>query len=141
MDTQETTRRNLLKMAGLGTAASLASGIRAGGSSEPDRQYVDEDFFIRPEELTLRFHHSGAERRLSFAKFKGTPETWRETCRRKLADLLGFVDPAPRPTRLIRSIEHEGVHIEARVMQVSSSVHPSPLSSTDWANAFNFDIS
>jgi dienelactone hydrolase len=35
---------------------------------------------------------------------------------------MGFVDPAPRPTRLIRSIEHEGVHIEARVMQVSEQL-------------------
>ncbi|MHC4521503.1 MAG: dienelactone hydrolase family protein, partial [Planctomycetota bacterium] len=118
MRKENTTRRDLLKMAGFGTAAALAATTDTDSDESQDDRFVDKDFFIRPEELTLKFLHGEGKRRLSFHRFEGTPQAWREACRAKLAELLGFVEPSPCPARLVRSTQHEGVHVEAWVMQV-----------------------
>ena len=120
MTAMHNTRRDFLRMAGLGLAFPVSIGTYA--AQDPDGKSVSEEFFIRREELTLRFRHTGGKRRLSFAKFKGTPQAWREVCRNKLAELIGFSKPAPCRAKLVRSTEHQGVHIEAWVMQVDESL-------------------
>ncbi len=122
MGTETNTRCDFLKMAGFGLATVAAGRTLARGAESQDEKNVGKEFFIRPEELTLQFHHAGAKRRLSFANFKGTPQAWRKACRAKLAELIGFSKPAPRPARLVRSITHEGVRIEAWVMQVNEQL-------------------
>ncbi len=101
MGTETNTRRDFLKMAGLGLVTVAAAGTLARGAEGQDEKKVDKEFFIRPEELTLKFHHTGAQRRLSFANFGGTPQAWRKACRAKLAELIGFVKPTPRQARAL----------------------------------------
>jgi dienelactone hydrolase len=122
MGPETNTRREFLKMAGLGLAAVVATGSLGRCAESQAQNNVDRAFFIRPEELTLKFHHSGGKRRLSFANFEGTPQAWKKACRAKLAELLGFREPAPCAAKLVRSIEHEGVHIEAWVMRVDDEL-------------------
>jgi len=122
MVSQGNTRRDFLKMAGL-----VAAAISADVTAQPDDRKkevsaIDPQFFVRSEELTLKFRHEDAERRLSFAKYKGTREVWRGECRAKLAELLGFSQPAPCKARLLRSTTCGGVTIEAWVMQVDDSL-------------------
>ncbi len=116
------TRRDFLKVAGLGLATIAATGTLASGAEDRGENNVDRKFFISPKELTLKFHHTGGRRRLSFANFEGTPQAWKKACREKLAELTGFVEPAPCQAKRVRSIEHEGVHIEAWVMQVDNQL-------------------
>ncbi len=122
MDARNASRRDLLKVAGLGTAAAFVPGIRGRADERQDRRYVDKDFFIRPEELRLGFHHTGAERRLSYGNFEGSLDSWRKACRTKLAELIGFAAPTPCPAELMRSITHEGVRIEAWIMRINEQL-------------------
>ncbi|UCD51408.1 MAG: twin-arginine translocation signal domain-containing protein [Phycisphaerales bacterium] len=122
MGTEINTRRDFLKMAGLGLAAAANVDSLVRGAESQTGKNVDKAFFIRPEELTLKFHHTGAQRRLSFANFEGTPQAWKRACRQKLAELIGFGEPAPCAAKPVRSVEHEGVHIEAWVMRVSDQL-------------------
>jgi dienelactone hydrolase len=122
MGTQTNTRRDFLKMAGFGLATVAATGILARGAQSQDEKNVSKEFFIRPQELTLKFHHTGAQRRLSFANFKGTPQAWKNACRAKLAELIGFVEPTPCPAKLVRSITHDGIRIEAWVMRINEQL-------------------
>ncbi len=121
------TRRDFLRMAGCVVGITPAMQGRDALATTPahaakahNEESVSEEFFIRRDELTLKFRHTGAQRRLSFANFRGTPQAWRKACRDKLAELIGSGAPGPSPCRakLVRSIRHEGVHIEAWVMQV-----------------------
>ncbi len=121
------TRRDFLRMAGCVVGITPAMQGRDALATTPahaakahNEESVSEEFFIRRDELTLKFRHTGAQRRLSFANFRGTPQAWRKACRDKLAELIGPGAPGPSPCRakLVRSIRHEGVHIEACVMQV-----------------------
>lgn len=122
MASHTNTRRNFLRMAGLG-AASLSSVVTVlAEDRKKETPTVDPRFFVRPEELTLKFRPEGAERRLSFAKYKGSPQTWRTECRAKLAELLGFSPPAPCKARLLRSTTCGDVILEAWVMQIDDSL-------------------
>ncbi|NLZ04195.1 MAG: hypothetical protein GXY19_03375 [Phycisphaerae bacterium] len=67
----------------------------AHAAETQNEESIREEFFLRREELTLKFRHTGAQRRLSFARFKGTPQAWKKACRDKLAELIGFSKPAP----------------------------------------------
>ncbi len=107
-------------------AAALAAPVWATGRpcDEPQEQRegkasMDEKFFIRPEELTLRAFNIPGRRALSFAEFKGQPQAWRKACHEKLAELLGYLSPAPGEARRVRTIQYEGVKIEAWVMELS----------------------
>lgn len=120
MAPQINTRREFLKMAGIG-AAALVAGAKAADDKE-NTPAIDPQFLVRPEELTLKFRHEGAERRLSFARYKGSPEAWRRECRAKLAELLGFSQPSPCKARLLRSTSRGDVTIEAWVMQIDESL-------------------
>lgn len=122
MGPQTKTRRAFLKMASLGLAAAASANSFTRAAESRDGQNVNQEFFIRPEELTLKFKHGGGRRRLSFANFQGRLQAWKQACRAKLAELIGFEQPAPCPAKLVRSIEHEGVHVEAWVMQVSDDL-------------------
>ncbi len=119
MNTHRSTRREFFRTAGLGGAAAA---VFTSAAAEEASRPIHGEFFIRPEELTLEFRHPAAERRLSFADFNGAPEAWRKACRAKLAELLGFSEPAPCPARLMRSAALEGVTIEAWVMRVSPAL-------------------
>ncbi len=121
MASQINTRRDFLKMIGVGTAALTANvPVRAG--DKEDKPLIDPQFFIRPEELTLKFHYRQAPRRLSFADYRGSPEAWRRECRAKLAELLGFSPPAPCKTRLLRTTTCGEVKIELWVMRIDDSL-------------------
>lgn len=120
MATDQNTRRDFLRMVGLGMALPMSVGTLV--ASEQNGEHLSEEFFIRRDELTLKFHHTGARRRLSFAHFQGTPEAWRQACREKLAELIGFSKPAPCQATLLRSTKHQGVRIEAWVMRVDESL-------------------
>lgn len=116
------TRRDFLRMAGLGLATVATTGTLAWGAGNQEEENVARKFFIGPGELALKFRHTGAKRRLSFGNFEGTPQAWKEACREKLAELIGFSRPASCQAQLIRSIEHEGVHVEAWVMRVDDQL-------------------
>jgi dienelactone hydrolase len=122
MALQGNTRRDFLKMAGLGAAALSATAATLAEDKKEEAPAIDPQFFVRPEELALKFRHQGAERRLSFGKHKGSPEQWRRECRAKLAELLGFSPPSPCKASLLRSTRCGDVTIEAWVMQVDDSL-------------------
>jgi len=115
-------RRDFGQALALG-AAALAAEARVGeGAVQAKETPVDEEFFIRPEELTLRALQAPGRRALSFAQFKGPPAAWREACREKLTELLGYVPPSPGPAERRRVVKHNGVTIEAWVMQVNQNL-------------------
>ncbi len=121
MVSQGNTRRDFLKMMSTG-AAVVVSGVCRGAGEEENAGTIDPEFFVRPEELTLKLRHRGAERRLSFGNHRGPAETWRRECRAKLAELLGFAPPAPCRTRLLRTATCDSVTIEAWVMDIDDSL-------------------
>ena len=121
MHTHYNTRRDFLKTVALGTVA-VANHSLANAASKSETESVGKDFFVRPEELTLKFRHETDRRRLSFRNFTGPAEAWKKACRRKLGELLGFAEPPPCRARLLRSTQHRGVTIEAWVMQISESL-------------------
>ena len=118
-------RRDFLRMLSLG-AAAMSAGIGGrdarGQEQAASSEWINEQFFIKPEELTLKFRQAPGARRMSFANFDGSPQQWRKACRRKLEELLGFQPPAPREARLVRSIEHGGVTVQAWVMTIDRSL-------------------
>jgi dienelactone hydrolase len=99
----------------------LAIGARLA-QAQDEAAGIDEQFFIRPDELTLRCLQKPGRRQLSFANYKGKPEDWRRVCREKLTELLGYEAPAPGAARRVRVIEHGGVTIEAWVMKVDENL-------------------
>jgi len=115
------TRRDFLKMVGIGTAVAATRATSRAAEKEP-MQTMPKDFFIRPEELTLKFGQKKGKRRLSFRNFNGPAADWKNACREKLAELLGFSKPSPCQAQLLRSTEHQGVTIEAWVMQIRQSL-------------------
>ena len=116
----EVSRRSLLAGLGVGIAVPHPRETATAPATAPDA--VDPTFPVKASELTLRFHRDAGERRLSFANFTGSLAAWRTTCRDKLADLLGFTRPGPRPVKLLRATEHRGVTVEAWVMEVDSAL-------------------
>ena len=127
MDGWQGTRRDFGKAAAVG-AAALAAGTRlshAQGQNKTEEEKpktVDGEFFVRPEELTLRCLQKPGRRALSFANYKGNPEAWRKACREKFAELLGYTPPSPGRPRRLRTIEHQGVTIEAWLMEVDDNL-------------------
>ncbi|OHB67638.1 MAG: hypothetical protein A2V70_00055 [Planctomycetes bacterium RBG_13_63_9] len=115
------TRRDFIKTVGL-AAAAVTTGAVGGRAAQHEPPSMEEGFFIRREELTLKFQQEAGARRLSFGNFAGSPETWKKACRGKLAELIGFSKPTPRPARMLRSIEYEGVTVQAWLMEVSPSL-------------------
>jgi dienelactone hydrolase len=114
------TRREFGKVVAVG-AGVLAIGTRLA-QAQDEAAGIDEQFFVRPDELTLRCLQKPGRRQLSFANYKGTPEEWRKACRDKLVELLGYESPAPGTARRVRAIEHGGVTIEAWVMKVNEDL-------------------
>ncbi len=121
MGSQSNTRRDFLKMIGVGATAMTTRKILADEQKD-EVPTIDPQFFVREDELTLKFRQQSEERRLSFAKYRGSPETWRRDCAAKLAELLGFSPPSPCKARLLRSMTFGDVVIEAWVMQVDPSL-------------------
>jgi dienelactone hydrolase len=121
MASQVDTRRDFLKMMGLGVAA-MTTGAQIHAADKTDAPTIDPQFFVREDELTLKVCQQGIERCLSFAKYRGSPEAWRRECKAKLAELLGFSPPASCKARLLRSTACGDVTIEAWVMQVDDSL-------------------
>ena len=119
MTRQGNTRREFLTTTGLGLTLGAHVWAADGKSDKPA---LDRRFLVRPEELTLKFRHERAQRRLSFSKYEGTPEAWRRACRDKLVELLGCSKPAPCPARLLRKTTCGDVDIEAWVMSIDTSL-------------------
>jgi dienelactone hydrolase len=117
-------RRDFHKAVAAGTAALLAGAWKSGASAgyKERNAEMDERFFLRPEELTLRALQAPGRRTLSFQQFKGAPEEWRKACRQKLAELLGYVAPSPGATERRRTLTREGVTIEAWVATVGQDL-------------------
>ena len=89
MPEPQNTRREFMKMVGIGAAAmGVGAEVRtvAGQDEPPASQWVDPEFFIKPEELVLRFRQPAGPRQLSFAGYTGTPYQWRQACRAKHND-------------------------------------------------------
>ncbi|MGE5295450.1 MAG: twin-arginine translocation signal domain-containing protein [Solirubrobacterales bacterium] len=121
MASQANSRRDFLRMMGAGVAAMAVHGA-ARAADKADAPAIDPQFFVREDELTLKFRQQGAERRLSFAGRRGSADAWRRDCKAKLAELLGFSPPSPCKARLLRSTACGDVIIEAWVMDVDSSL-------------------
>lgn len=85
---------------------------------------MDESFLIDRSELTLRFRHPPGRRALSYKNVGGDFSAWRQRCAAKLAELLdlGASAPQPGPVRRLRQATHEGVRVEALVMEVSAEL-------------------
>ena len=114
------TRRDFAKTVGIGAAVLAAGTLPSRGQEKPAA--LNERFFVRPEELTLRCLQTPGRRALSFGTYGGKPEAWRKACRNKLAELLGYRPPAPGVAKRLRTIEHEAVTIEAWVMTVNKDL-------------------
>jgi hypothetical protein len=119
MASQANSRRDFLRMMGAGVAAMAVHGA-ARAVDKADAPAIDPQFFVREDELTLKFRQQGAERRLSFAGRRGSADAWRRDCKAKLAELLGFSPPSPCKAHLLRSTTCGDVTIEAWVMDVDS---------------------
>lgn len=114
------TRREFGQVVAIGAGALAVGSRRAKAQDQPAG--IDEKFFVRSDELTLRALQKPGRRELSFANFKGKPEEWRQACRAKLAELLGYEAPAPGVATRLRTIKHAGVTIEAWVMKVDENL-------------------
>lgn len=111
MNAHDCSRRELL------LAGAVAGVLRTRPAVPSDQDEDLRAFCVRPGELTLRFAHGPAQRRLSFARAGLEPDVWRAQCRAKLRELLGLTsDIGPCPVRELRHIEHQGVTIHALVM-------------------------
>jgi dienelactone hydrolase len=77
---------------------------------------VDADFLIRPEELQRRFVRPPGARALSYRNVGGDFATWRDRCRRKLAELLDVHPPPRAHVHELRESSHRGVTIAALAM-------------------------
>ncbi|MFG0252475.1 MAG: twin-arginine translocation signal domain-containing protein [Phycisphaerales bacterium JB038] len=122
MTGHQRTRRDFIKATGAGAVASAFTSFEVGAQEATEAPPIDPEFFIGADELTLRALHGPARRQLSFANFEGSPDAWRRACLAKLTELLGFTPPRPGRARRLRSLEHEGVTIEAWVMQVDEDL-------------------
>ncbi len=115
-----------LAIAVLGSALFL--GISAAPSNsgafgiQDDSPAFPEGFFVAPSELTLRFSHDPGERRLSFSRFSGSPEEWKEQARDILAVLLKVRQQAPGQVRELREIIHQGIKIKALLMTIDEQL-------------------
>ena len=114
------TRRDFAKTIGAGAAMLTTGPLPSIGQAKSTS--IDEQFFVRPKELTLRSLQAPGPRALSFGRYNGKPEAWRKQCRQKLAELLGFAPPSSATAHRLRAIEHEGVTIEAWIMKVNEAL-------------------
>ena len=109
-----------------GKVIALGAGLCAVGTQLTQAQDktggMDERFFVRPDELTLRFLQKPGRRELSFTNYKGRPEDWRRLCREKLTELLGYETPSTGTPSRLRSIEYDGVTIEAWTMKIDENL-------------------
>ena len=87
------TRREFGKMVTIGAGVFSLPPDFAG--MQERQTGLDENFFVRSGELTLRALQAPGNRSLSFANFGGTRDEWRDACKAKLAELIGFEAPSP----------------------------------------------
>jgi dienelactone hydrolase len=106
----------------------LAAGLlMVGGPSPADPQPAkdapfDKSFLIKPGEVKRRLQRSDVERKLAFANYKGDFAAWRKDCQAKLTELLDVRPAKAGEVRELRRTTHQGVRIEALVMQVDDDL-------------------
>lgn len=83
---------------------------------------MDSSFFVRSDELTLRFAHPQGARKLSFANFSGNLDEWKETCRSQLIELLSLEKPSACKVELLRETQVGDVAIQALVLHVEENL-------------------
>jgi dienelactone hydrolase len=84
---------------------------------------MDNNFVIRPEELTLTFSHGTGQKRLSFQNWTDTPESWKNACLNQLTLSLGLDIPnSPGIVHEVRRTEEKGVTVKALIMQIDERV-------------------
>ncbi|MGY8826860.1 MAG: hypothetical protein ACKVJG_23565 [Candidatus Latescibacterota bacterium] len=83
---------------------------------------MDPSFFVRSDELALRFNHPPGARRLSFANFNGGVEEWKEACRSQLIELLGLEKPPACKVQVLRETQAGHVTIQALVLEVDETL-------------------
>lgn len=107
------TRRDLAALTAGSALGALAGAAGAAAQETP----MDDAFPVAARELRNAALLPPGKRALSFARRKGDPQAWRRACRKKLAELLGLTPPGPAAVRQVRATTHEGVAVEAYVME------------------------
>jgi len=110
----EGTRRAFLRTAA--AAAVLGGARRVCGATREEALPMDDGFYVRAEELDLRYAHPLPEARLARKRWVGSPEKWRAECKAKLGELLAYAAPAPSSAECLRSARQGSVTVEAWVM-------------------------
>jgi dienelactone hydrolase len=100
----------------------IQSQERSIESKKNQSSSLEESFFIAPLELTLSFSHPEGARKLSFQKFQGTAEHWKEEAKNKLTELLSISKPPPCEVKELRITKHKGVTIHALIMEVDKNL-------------------
>ena len=83
---------------------------------------LDNRFFVKPSELTLKLAPAAGSRALAFRNTTEPFERWRTACKSKLAELLAVGTPKPGKVRELRSTAHEGVRAKLLTMQIDSGL-------------------
>ncbi len=83
---------------------------------------MDSSFFVRTDELALRFAYPQGARRFSFDHFSGRVDEWKETCRSQLIGLLGLEKPVASKVEILRETSAGHVTIQALVLHVDQNL-------------------
>ena len=85
---------------------------------------MDTNFLIGSSELNLKFLQPAGRRALSYKNVGGDFQAWRGRCEAKLTELLGLELPVSPPAgmRELRQADHDGVRVQALVMEVDESL-------------------
>ncbi len=83
---------------------------------------MNDDFYIKHDELNLRFSHPQGARKLSFKNFTGSAEEWKESCRSQLIKLLGLEKPTACKVQVRREERIGDVAIQLLVMEVDATL-------------------
>src|SRR5262245_58393186 len=100
-------------------ALVLAGGVRTLADEKPSVRSAsfDKEFLIKPSEVKRQFLRPEGPRLLAFKNHSGSFDQWRDRCKAKLTELLNVKVLPAGAVRELRQTIHEGVQIEALVME------------------------